>query len=1119
MNREREIFQRALELSSIEARAAFLEGATAGDPGLKEAVEALLANNREDAFLEEGAAGLVRQAMESAGTLTMGEERIGDSIGRYRLLEKIGEGGFGVVYRAEQTEPVRRHVALKVIRVGMDTRSVVARFEAERQALALMDHPSIARVLDGGATNLGRPFFVMELVRGVPITEYCAANRLPLANRLELFIQLCHAIQHAHQKGVIHRDLKPSNVLVTMQDGQASPKVIDFGIAKAVEEPLTEKTVLTNFHAFIGTPAYTSPEQAQMTGSDVDTRSDIYSLGVLLYELLTGVTPLGARELTQSGIDGMRRMIREVEPPTPSTRLRRIIAENPSGPPHALVEHDLDSIVMKCLEKDRCRRYATAQQLTEDLHRYLHHEPVIARPQSWAYRLQKAMRRHRTAFATATAILGIVVAGTLASAWQALRATKAERSAMEGRNREAVLRSHAERERESALESKLLAEVNEYVADINLSHQSILAGNLVRARDLLARHQAQAGTRFEWRYLWRAAQGDEQQLVATEASSVFSLACSADLVVVGLRNRVNVYASKTGELLKSIAKPGTSVALGASGLLATAGKKSVRVFRTSDWAETLSLTNDSAPIAFSGDGLQLAANSEEGIRVYESSTGRVIATIPEGMAPFAFSPAENVIAVDSREGILLWDLGAGGAGRRLEDSKGLFNPGFWTRDRKALVFTPDGRFVIAARNTLRNESVFALDVWDATTGARTTSLPAQSGPVEHTGLIAELAVAPGGDIIASASWDHSVRLWSLGQRQRVRTVNGNPSEIWALAFAPGAEAVLTGGKDGAVRRWPIHSTRTDPVYLGNWMPLRFSRDGEVLAALDEASIFVLLNLQTGEIETELKLNRNPPGALSSALSEDLRVLVEPAPDGFRVWDLQTTQAVQIASPDGSKGAALVSPDGASFVSPGKQGSLLWWNLRDLSEKPMRIPGQAALLSEDGKVLLTLAGKSFQCWNAATRTPEAEFQIEVGYSYFAALALSPDGSVFAAGSEAVNDPENAIRLWNTKTGRMLGTCRGHTQGVRWLAFAPGGETLASVSDDSTLRFWNVGTQQELLSMLQLTNPVREIRFSLDGKSLAVRTLKGMRLLEGAVPQQVAHSPALPAHRATPSAPHP
>ena len=1097
MTREREIFLQALE-QPVEARSAFVERATAGDPKLKEAVEALLANNQADTFLEQGVAGLLRESMEAEGSLTAGEERIGDFIGRYKLLEKIGEGGFGVVYRAEQTEPVRRHVALKVIRVGMDTKSVVARFEAERQALALMDHPSIARVLDGGATNMGRPFFVMELVRGVRITEYCAANQLSLEDRLELFIQLCHAIQHAHQKGVIHRDLKPSNVLVTMQDGKPAPKVIDFGIAKAIEEPLTEKTVLTNFHAFIGTPAYTSPEQAQMTGSDVDTRSDIYSLGVLLYELLTGVTPLDAKELTRSGIDGMRRMIQEVEPPTPSTRLRRIVAENPTGQAHVLVERDLDSIVMKCLEKDRSRRYGTAQQLGEDLHRYLNHEPVIARPQSVAYRFQKAFRRHRTAFATATAILLVVVVGSIVSVWQALRATRAEQSAEEGRKREEVLRVNAERERESALQSKVLAELNEYVADVNLAHQSILAGNLVRAKDLLARHQSEGKKRFEWRYLWHAAQGDEQQVIASEASSILSLASSPEFLVVGLRNAVNIYGSKTGTLIKSLTKPGTSVALTAGGLLATSGKNSVRVWRTSDWAETLSLTNYSAPIAFSGDGRSLAANSRGGIRVVDSSTGKLIAEIPNSIPPFAFSPAGNVIAVDTREGILLWDLKAGQGLRLLNDSKGIFNhSGFWMRDRKALVFSPDERSIVAARNTLKNESVFVLDVWATETGEKTTSLPVQPNTFEHTGTIAELAFAPGGELIASASWDHSVRLWSLNTRQRVKTLYGNPSEVWTLAFTPDGEAVITGGKDGVVRRWPTNPATKETFYEGNWMPLRFSKNGEILAAIDDASNLVTLDLKTGEPETQLQLNKNVPGFLSAALSEDLRVLVEPVSAGFRVWDLQTTQSVQVANPDNTKSSAVVSPDGASFVSSGKQGSLLWWNLRDLSEAPLRIAGQAALLSGDGKVLITLTGKSFKRWDAETRTAEAEFSIDVAYSFFAALALSHDGSVLAAGSEAINDPENAIRLWDTKTGKMLGVCRGHTQGVRWLAFAPEGETLASVSDDSTLRFWNVRTQQELLSIQQLANPMKDIRFSPDGKWLAVKTAKGLRLLHGSI----------------------
>ncbi|HOK78606.1 MAG TPA: serine/threonine-protein kinase, partial [Verrucomicrobiota bacterium] len=565
INREREIFLEALEYSSKEERVVFVERAAAGDPELRKSVLDLLEIDEAQAVLEHGPVESLRQSMEVAGRLAFREEQIGGFVGRYKLLEKIGEGGFGMVYRAEQHEPVRREVAVKVIKLGMDTKSVVARFEAERQALALMDHPSIARVLDGGATSTGRPYFVMELVRGVPITDYCRANKLSLEDRLALFIQLCHAIQHAHQKGVIHRDLKPSNVLVTVLDGKPLPKVIDFGVAKAIEEPLTEKTVLTNFHAFIGTPAYTSPEQAEMTGADVDTRSDIYSLGVLLYELLTGVTPFDAKELAESGLDGMRRVIKEVEPPKPSTRLRRAIVSARADWPIATVDRDLDWIVMKCLEKDRTRRYATAQELAADIQRYLDHEPVMARPQSTLYRMQKALRRHRVAFAAGTAILVAVVLGTTVSVWQALRATRAERIAEERRKNEEILRHNAELERERALESQRKAELNEYIADINLAHHSILAGNIARATELLARHRNTGSERFEWRYLWHAAKGNDHQVVARESSSVQSLAASSEFIVVGLRDSVRIYDAKTGGPIKTLVKPGFSVALSSAG--------------------------------------------------------------------------------------------------------------------------------------------------------------------------------------------------------------------------------------------------------------------------------------------------------------------------------------------------------------------------------------------------------------------------------------------------------------------------------------------------------------------------------------------------------------------------
>jgi len=350
-------------------------------------------------------------------------EKLGDTIGRYKLLEKIGEGGFGAVYVAEQREPIRRRVALKIIKLGMDTKQVVARFEAERQALAMMDQPNIAKVLEAGATGTGRPFFVMELVRGVAITDYCDQNQLSTRHRLDLFIQVCQAVQHAHQKGVIHRDIKPSSILVTLHDGVPVPKVIDFGIAKATQGPLTDKTVYTEFRQFIGTAAYMSPEQAEMSGLDIDTRTDLYSLGVLLYQLLTGQTPFDSKELLASGPDEMRRTIREREPMRPSTRLKSLAGDMlaTTAKQHgteslrlvSLVHGDLDWIVMKCLEKDRTRRYESASGLAMDIQRHVNNEPVMARPPSNLYRFQKFVRRNKLACAAAAALLLGVVASAL----------------------------------------------------------------------------------------------------------------------------------------------------------------------------------------------------------------------------------------------------------------------------------------------------------------------------------------------------------------------------------------------------------------------------------------------------------------------------------------------------------------------------------------------------------------------------------------------------------------------------------------------------------------------------------------------------------------------------------
>ncbi len=476
-NREELLFQLALTKPATE-RAAFLDAICEGDAALRARLDALLAAHDAPDDLIPAAASAAKATMKLE-LEDAPDEVIGQKIGRYKILEKVGEGGCGVVYVAEQTEPVRRRVALKVIKLGMDTKQVVARFEAERQALAMMDHPNIAKVLDAGTTETGRPYFVMELVRGIRITDYCDQEKVPTRERLELFIQVCHAIQHAHQKGIIHRDIKPSNILVTMHDGVPVPKVIDFGIAKATEGRLTDSTVYTQLNQFIGTPAYMSPEQAEMSGLDIDTRSDIYSLGVLLYELLAGSTPFDANELMSQGIDAMRKTIREKEPMRPSTKLSQTLVaadvrrlktpatDTPSSEEEVrassrrllrvketitMLRGDLDWIVMKCLEKDRTRRYETANGLAVDLKRHLSNETVVARPPSAAYKFQKAFRRNKLVFAAGTAIAAAMVLGIIGTSIGLARAEKQRQEAEEQRRAAQAAQRLAEQRFNSALQ-------------------------------------------------------------------------------------------------------------------------------------------------------------------------------------------------------------------------------------------------------------------------------------------------------------------------------------------------------------------------------------------------------------------------------------------------------------------------------------------------------------------------------------------------------------------------------------------------------------------------------------------------------------------------------------------
>jgi len=584
---ERELLLAMLDLPA-HAREAFLDKACGAKLDLKERVWQLVRSAEEsDSFMEVPAVDLHASAHRE-------RVEVGAQIGRYRLMEQIGEGGMGLVFVAEQTEPIARRVALKVIKPGMASKLVIARFEAERQALALMDHPHISRVLDAGTTPSGLPYFVMELVRGMTITKYCDQSKVGVADRLRLFQDVCDAVQHAHQKGIIHRDLKPSNILVTLHDGKPVVKVIDFGVAKALHQTLTQKTIYTALNQVLGTPHYMSPEQLELSGLDIDTRSDIYSLGVLLYELLAGTLPFDRERLITSGFDEMRRIIREEEPPRPSQRVTTLPAATRStvaemrGLDHRelfqKIKNELDWITLKSLSKDRSRRYSSASEFAADIQRYLDDVPVLACPPSYGYLATKFIRKHRATIVPVILLAASLVIGTIVSIQQAIRASSAEREAgvrlkeltiEQTRTNEALtaykaaeatqreLRVEAERSadvakqaaenektlREQIEASRREAEWNLYVAKLGNMQTAFDEQNFGRLRTLLRESEPKPGESdfrgWEWRFLWHCTTLASSRLLSADNHYPYRIVAysptSHELAAYGFPNFIEIW--------------------------------------------------------------------------------------------------------------------------------------------------------------------------------------------------------------------------------------------------------------------------------------------------------------------------------------------------------------------------------------------------------------------------------------------------------------------------------------------------------------------------------------------------------------------------------------------------